>query len=52
MVLKDSHQRTVYELTDGDVGELVHLFNGELLLVDPAHLPYYNVMSKTPIGRG
>lgn len=51
-VLKDDCERTVYELSDGGVGELLHLFNDELLLVDLAHLPYYSVTSKTPIGRG
>jgi hypothetical protein len=52
MELKDGYGRTVYELIDGDVGELLHLFNDELRLVDLAHLPYYSVTSCTPIGRG
>jgi len=45
------YKRTLYELTDGDAGELLHLLNGELLPVDPAHLPYYTVTSRAPIGR-
>ena len=52
VVLKDGYERTLYELIDGDVGELLHLFNDELLLVDLAHLSYYSVTSRTPIRRG
>lgn len=51
-VIKGRYERTLYEIFDGDVGELLHLLNDELLLIDFAHLPYFSVTSSTPIGRG
>ena len=37
-IIEGCYEHTVYKITDGDVGELLHLFNNELLPVDLAHL--------------
>lgn len=51
-VIEGCYERTLYKLGDGGVGELLHLLNNELDLIDLAHLPYDIVMFRTPIGRG